>query len=334
MDASATLVWMAPEAPDAAESRALSGWSHAHGVRLVPPQPVTSPALPVDPGLAEGVEPLLERARDAIAARDGDSADRALSSAESTLRAHPELPQASWLMAEVERARAARWRRVPPTDSEVAEGAWLRAEALDGGRVPGVGEEGSARHPPPATVALDLSPEGAQPWLDGEPVQAGTIATRAGPHALVVTWEGKPVWAAWIDTLPGISTLHVSAPGPAPCSERDVAGARMTLAAVEANHVRCGAWLAATGGAQPGSVRVAACEANRCGSVFEWTAPLPWTWSPASEHGTDRKWPAWATWTLLCTAATIAVGATIFATIALQPAPAETRFVSGGIKMQ
>jgi hypothetical protein len=334
MDASATLVWMAPEAPDAAESRALASWSHAHGVRLAPPRHAVTPALPVDMRLADAVEPLLERARDAIAARDGDGADRALSSAESTLRAHPELPQASWLMAEVERARAVRWRRVPPTDSEVAEGAWLRAEALDGGRVPGVGEEGSARHPPPATIALDLSPEGAQPWLDGEPVRASAIATSAGPHALVVTWEGAPVWAAWIETLPGSSTLHVSAPGAPACSDGDVARAHMTPDTIDANHVRCDAWVAAMGGAQAGSVRVAACETNRCGSVFEWRAPLPWTESPTSEHGSDRRWPAWATWTLLGTAAAIAAGVAVFAVVALQPGPAETRFVSGGIKAQ
>jgi hypothetical protein len=334
MDASATLVWMAPEAPDAAESRALSSWSHAHGVRLVPPPHAASPAIAVDTRLADGVEPLLEQARDAIAARDGDSADQALSSAESTLRAHPELPQASWLMAEVQRARAARWRRVPPIDTQVAEGAWLRAEALDGGRVPGVAEEGSARHPSPATVALDLTPDDAQAWLDGEPVRAGAIATHAGPHSLIVTSEGAPVWAAWIETLPGSSTLHVSAPSAPACSDDDVARARMTPDAIDASHVRCGAWVAAVGGAQKGGVRVAVCEANRCGSVLEWREPTPWTSSPMSEPGRDPRWPAWATWSLLGTAAVIGAGAVIFATGVLQPAPTETRFVSGGIKTQ
>ncbi|HZU84775.1 MAG TPA: hypothetical protein VE987_17715 [Polyangiaceae bacterium] len=343
MDAPATLVWMAPDPPDAQQSRSLSSWSLAHGVRLTPPlEGAAAPAAPFDPRTADEVETLLDRARDAIAARDGDGADRALEAAESLLRAHPELPQAAWLMAEVERARATRWRRVPPADREAADLAWRRAEALDGGRVTGVGEEAAAGHAPEASLVLDVSPPDAERWLDGRPAdERGAIGTRAGPHALVVAWRGVPVWSGWIDAPPGRSTVRATAPVAAPCSSDDVGRARLAdrgaRGASSAAAVRCASWVAASAGSTPGGVRVALCEAGRCGPELEWIAPPPWSWSPPAERGrsgSSPSWPSWATWALLGTGAALAAGAVVLATGALQPAPSGTRFVSGGIKSQ
>ena len=111
-------------------------------------------------------------------------------------------------MAEVERARSTRWRRIDPADAEAAEREWVRAEALDGGRMPGLGEVSSASHPADAEVALAL-PGGDEARLDGRPVPAtGVAATRAGPHALVVTADGAPVWAGWIEARPGSFDLR------------------------------------------------------------------------------------------------------------------------------
>jgi hypothetical protein len=344
MDAPATLVWIAPEPPEPEQSRALASWSHVHGVRLSPPPRAVAPAWTVDGRIADGVETLLERARDAIAARDGDAADRALSSAESTLRAHPELPQAAWLMAEVQRGRAARLRRVPPSDPEAAELAWLRAEALDGGRVAGIGEQGSAKHPEPSTVAVELSADDVDLWLDGEPLRSHLrIETLAGLHALVAAWRGAPVWAEWIEVPPGSSSLQVSAAGAPSCSADDVANAHLAMNAdsaspspssIDARRVRCHAWVAAVAGKRPGNVGVATCEADRCGPIFEWHAPAPWTWSPTVEQGHDRRWPAWATWSLVGVGVAVAAGVVIVAAGTLQPTPTETRFVNGGIKKQ
>jgi hypothetical protein len=298
--------------------------------------------MAIEPRVADAVEGLLDRARDAIAAREHEGADRALSSAESMLRAHPELPQAAWLMAEVERAQSAEWRRVPPADPEAAEAAWLRAEAIDGGRVAGVGEEASAGHPPPATIAVDLSPEDAQLWLDGSSVPDSVIATHAGAHALVITWGGAPIWAEWIETPAGSSSVRLDAPRAPDCSDRDVARAHVASDttgtpgedAIDARPVRCSAWVAAFAGAGLGSVRMAVCETGRCGPAFEWRAPAPWTWSPPEERVNGRKGFPWATWSLVGVGVAIATGAVIAASGALQPAPTETRFVSGGIKRQ
>ncbi len=338
-DAPVTLVWMAAaaEAPDPETARALESWARAHGVKLELPRADTPRALPVDAHAGDDVERLLDRVRDAIAGRDADAADHALAAAEATLRAHPELPQGAWLMAEVERARSTRFRRLPPLDEEAAERAWMRAEALDGGRLPGVGERAATAHPSEATVALEPAPSGATIWLDGRVTlaPAGVVKTQAGLHALVVAWDGVPVWATWVEAPPGSSTLHVAAAGPAPCSTSDVGQARVASGTIDAQHVQCAAWVAALPGSKPTSVLVATCEAGRCGAVLEWDAPAPagWTWTPPAKPP-PGGWPTWATWGLVGAGAVIATSVVLVASGALQSAPTESRFVSGGVKSQ
>jgi len=337
-DAPVTLVWMAPApAPDAEQSRALASWARAHGVRLELPRTEAPRAIPVDARAGDDIEKLLDRVRDAIAGRDAEAADRTLAAAESTLRAHPELPQASWLMAEVQRARSARFRRLPPLDDEAAERAWMRAEALDGGRLPGVGERAAMAHPPEATVTLEPVPAGATTWLDGRATasRSGVVTTQAGVHTLVIRWDDVPVWASWIEAPAGSSTVHLTVTGPAPCSSGDLGLGRLDGGTIEAEHVRCGAWVAALPGPRPSSVLVATCEADRCGPLLEWSAPAVanWTWTPPPRHPTGG-WPTWATWGLVGAGAVIATSVVLVASGALQAAPTETRFVSGGIKGQ
>jgi hypothetical protein len=328
MDAPATLVWIAPEPADAEQSRGLSRWASTHGVKLVEARDERPPAIAVDGSVADAVDDLLDRARDAMAARDGDAMDGALASAEATLRAHAELPQAAWLMAEVERAHSTRHRRLSPVDAEAANRAWLRADALDRGRVPGLGEQTASARPLEAMISLDVPPE-EQVWLDGERAEGATVPTRAGPHALVVTWDGAPVWAAWIDVPPGSIALKVPAPGVAPCSSADVARARLVENTVRAQQVHCPLWVVATKGPEPGAVRVATCELDQCGPLTNWLVSPAWTVSPPLEHH-PRRWPAWATWALVGASAAAVTGVSIVASGALKPAPTQTLFVQGG----
>jgi hypothetical protein len=327
-----TLAWIAAEPPEPARARALSVWARAHGVTLAPPTSERLPALAVDARVAEEVETLLDRARDALAARDGDSVDRALSAAESGLRAHPELPQAAWLMAEVERARSTRFRRLAPNDDEAAERAWARAEAIDGGRRAGIGEVAAERHAASASLALEVTPRDSTVLFDGLPARP-TVATREGTHALVVLEDGAPVWAAWIETPAGRSTLRVSAPAVPACSLEDVARARIAAGAVEADGVRCVAWAAAMPGGSEDSVLVASCERERCGPLLEWRAPQRWSWTPPTE-APRRTWPTWATLGLVGAGAAIATGVVLLAAGVFQSTPSESRFVSGGVKKQ
>jgi len=330
----ATIVWVAPSPPDAEQSRALGEWARTSELALRAPFDEPPPVLHVDPQIAEEVERLLDSARDFVSARDGEGADRSLTAAESILRAHPEAPQSAWLMAEVERARSTRWRRVPPVDADAADRSWARAEALDGGRAAGVGEDAGDRHPPPATLSLDVAPAGTRVWLDGIEAHA-TVGTAAGSHALVVTWDDAVVWAGWLETPPGSSTAHVAAPEPPPCSADDLRRVRTSGDVVDATGVRCRRWVAAAPGAEPGSLRISTCEEERCPGLVTWRERPPWTSIPLSRRPRGG-WPAWATWTLVGTgaAAIIGAGVAIIASGALQSPAAETRFVSGGVRAQ
>jgi hypothetical protein len=335
-DAPATLVWIAPDPPDAAESRAIASWAQVHGVDLQPPRDERPSALTTEAGVADQVEDLLDRARDATAAHEGGAIDRATEAAEALLRAHPELPQAAWLMAEVERARSTRWRRVDPADAEAAERDWMRAEALDGGRMPGLGEASATSHPADAEVSLVL-PDDDAARLDGESVAPSGIATtHAGPHALVVIADGAPVWAEWIEVQASRSRWTIDAPAVAPCSIADAARARMAGERVVGERVRCARWVAVARGAAPGALRIASCDGARCGPLLEWREASPWTGpapaSPSPEVSRARRWPGWATWVLAGAGVAVAAGIAAAASRAFQPAPTETRFVSGGLK--
>jgi hypothetical protein len=333
-DAPATVVWIAAGTPGADDQRRLAGWARAHGVTLAVPIEAHPPALRVALDVADAVEDLLDRARDAIAARDAAVVEGATAAAEGLLRANPALPQAAWLMAEVERARATRWRRVAPVDAEAGDRAWTRAEALDGGRVAGIGEVESAAPAPAATVALAY-PADEEATLDGRLV-SGPLTTAAGLHDLVVTVEGAPVWAAWIEIAPGSSSLAIDAPGVVPCSAADVA--RATRASSSgASPVSCGSWIAVAPGARPGSLRVARCEAGRCEPFAEWTEAPAWSRAPIAakdERAAPKAWPVWATWALAGAGVALAAGIAVVASGALESAPTSTRFVTGGLKAQ
>jgi hypothetical protein len=330
-DASATIawLWLAHTPPDAEQARALSGWEEANRVELVAAPSLVPATIAVDPGVASAVEANLERARDASAARDENEVDRALDSAHKLLEAHAELPNAAWLMAEVERAHSAQWRRMPRAPGNEADRAWARAEALDGGRVAGLGETGSTERPQTATLSVPpLLDE--QAWLDGELLAAGPVTSREGPHSLVVTWHGAPAWAGWIEVPPGPSTLPLPLLIAPTCSQADLERARIIRGSVDASGVRCPRWIAATTGLLPGAVRIAMCTAGRCEALLDWRSPPAWTWQPTERKGRAR-WPAWATWGLVGTG--IAIGAAVAVGIAAgQAPPPETKFTSGGLK--
>jgi hypothetical protein len=336
-DTPATLVWIAPDPPDAAETRAIASWARAHGVTLRPPGEQRPAAIAVDLGIADQVEDLLDRARDATTARDGDAIDRATQAAEDLLRVHPQLPQASWLMAEVERARSTRWRRIDPADPEAAEREWIRAEALDDGRMPGLGETSAASHPAEALVTFAV-PDDDELRLDGKAIPVGeAVATRAGPHALVASAGGSLVWAGWIEVRPGSSTFVVDAPALPACSSADTARALLAGEALHPARVRCARWVAVARGPAPGSLRVATCAGGHCDALLVWSNGQAWAGSPpvpSKETAHERRLPRWATWVLAGAGVAVAAGVAIAASGVLQAAPTETRFVSGGLKAQ
>jgi hypothetical protein len=328
MIADAPLVWLAPESPSAEAQRALDSWASARGLRLTKPRGASAPEMAIDFAVAERVEQELERARDAIAAHEGDAADRALDAAEKDLLAHPELPQAAWLLAEVERGRAARWSRIAPIDQERADRAWGRAASLDGGRVSGVGEPKGATLP---QVAVTIVARGASLTLDGAPVEAGKAQRAAGAHQVVASRDGRIAWAAWVVFADG-TTVNVPDVAGAACSGDDLAHVRATTDGIDAAGVRCARWIAAVPANEEGRIRVASCERERCGPLLEWRAPRDIVWAPPPVGDGPYKWPAWRTWTLVGAGA-VAVGVVVIvASGVFAPTHTDTRFVNGGIR--
>jgi hypothetical protein len=313
----ATVVWIAPAgsspqagAPGAGRppqaEHALEQWGGAHGLRLRPSSAATTPRLPYDPALADKVEEELEKARDASSALDADAAERALAEAEDTLRQHPELPQAAWLMAEVERGWARRWGSVPPKDPDRALAAWQRAEGLDGGREPGVGEVATRTSDASVPFEIVLDGEG-EVSVDGRPVTAGALRRSPGEHQVTITQRGSLVWAGWIGVADG-TVARIAAPEPPPCSTDDFAKVSASGASVQASGVRCDVWVAARSEHEGGKLFVALCRTDRCGALLEWRSLGE---GPGVPVGPAVRWPAWATWTLVGVGAAAIAGLTV-----------------------
>ncbi len=332
----ATVAWLAPAAPSQDARRALEEWARVRGIELRAPVEDHVKEIAIDLGIADVIEKNLDRSRDALAALDIDATERALLQAEAAVRAHPELPQAAWLRAEVERGWAARWLRGEPRDPERAERAWQRAAALDGGRAAGIGEAVSpaARADIDSRLEIDAAPN-AVIRVDGEVLVAAELAVlrRAeGEHQLVVSKaNGQVTYASWISIGPGSSIL-IRIPKPTPCSADDMESARDTKDGARLA-VTCPSWVAASEGPRPGMVQVATCELGQCGSFVEWSASTPRIFAPLPVVSEKKSvWPRWATWASVGVGAVVAGSLTLYAAGAFDARAHETRFVSGGVR--
>ncbi len=279
----APIVW-----EDAAQEQVpniLQTWAAARGLKLVSPSEGGQHAIAVDPTVATRVEDDLHAARELVTRADADGAERALARAEALLRAHPELPQGAWLLAEVERGWASRFARLAPTDTERAARHWRAAAALDGGRAAGVGESSAApdREEP---FSIDVRDAGmVELRWDGDVISPGAHEARPGVHQLVATANGAVVFAQWVTVTHG-TNVRVALPTAEPCSRADfdAKGA-----------VQCPSWISAKRGDRAGTFVVRSCVANACGAELL-VAPISYTPEkpPVVKHGL----PAWAVWTL------------------------------------
>ncbi len=294
----APIVWEA-EAPEQVPS-ILQTWAAARGLRLVAPSDGGQRAIAIDPSVATRVEEDLHAARELTTQHDADGAERALARAEALLRAHAELPQGAWLMAEVERGWAARFARLEPADMERAARHWRAAAALDGGRAAGVGEPAAGpRNAAGASSDAGPQPEHEEPFSidargatselrwDGDVMTPGTHEARPGLHQLVVSENGAVVFAQWVTVAHG-TAIRVAVPTPEPCSRADfaVAGA-----------VQCPSWVSAKRGDRASTFLVRTCVANTCGAELL-VAPISYAPVGRGPATVKHRLPAWAAWTL------------------------------------
>jgi hypothetical protein len=359
-----TVVWVAPEgaAPAGARSgpgdgredasRALVEWGRARGLRIVTASDrVGGGALRLDPSIADRVEKELDRARDAISALDADVAERALARAEALLRDHPELPQATWLRAEVHRGWAARFTRVEPRDEQRAQSAWQDADALDGGRAAGIGEVAFPPRPRATTTfAVSGAPtrklvvrlDGAElaPTTTTNGAVSYTLGVAPAEHQLVVTLDGETVFASWVaiaavaaDAPRSAIPIHVGDDGA--CSGASLSGVARDGASVHAVGVTCDHWVAAAPAERRGAVLVARCARSACSPFLEWRSEGGLTYPPQAPVAPHvAPWPAWATWTAIGIGVLAATTITLVATGVLESRPTEQRFVAGGVRTE
>ncbi len=328
------VVWTSPADERSAAAEALARWARARGVVLLAPEHVVRPTQAIDLHSGDEVEAELARARDALSALDVDAAETALVTARETLRAHPELPQAAWLMAEVLRGWATRWARAEPRDEERAERAWASAAALDGGRVPGLGEvAATARaHADEEDVTFELRGDArfAELSVDGRRVTPGHVALTPGEHAVTVVTGGALQWASWVGVARG-SRVVVDLAGPSPCSEEDLGRVRASSLGVAPNGVVCASWLVVIPTAS--GARLGRCERDVCGTLVDLTADAASAKkAPILPATTKSAWPAWATWAIVGGAAVAATSLTLYSAGAFDGPSHETRFQNGGLK--
>jgi hypothetical protein len=325
---SAPVVWISPAGTDrpASADRALDAWGRSHGLHLVAPKVEAAHSIPVDLGLADSVEEDLERARDAMSALDVEGSERALARAEVTLREHPELPQAAWLMAEVERGWARRWTSVPPAQSERAAQAWALAESLDGGREPGLGEVAAKTTTAPISFQLAIQ-GGGDARLDGKEVESGTLTALPGPHQLTLNQGGVLVWASWVGLGDGVR-VEVRAPRSPPCSTEDLGRVQSVGGLVRAAGVTCDLWVAAEPERTKPAILVSLCRADHCSDFVEYRMEGAIVAPPAGVR--TSSWPAWATWTLLGAGAAAAGGLTLGIDVAFHSSTSTSPFSVGG----
>jgi hypothetical protein len=325
-------------------ARALTEWARVRGVSLVKGEELAAPTSSGgDDDIAERVEKEIARAREAVAALDVDAAERALARAERLLRDHPELLQAAWLRAEVDRTWAARFLRIEPRDEARAQNAWQHAAALDGGRVAGVGEKDQGKKPTQETTVIiaGASGTGVRVFFDGEP----RLTTRergktsihvkapSAEHQLVVYDGDVVLFASWITIADGVSSIEVSVARAGSCARASFGSVVRVDEQISAEGVTCPRWIAAIPGERPGSVLVARCERDTCGPLLEWRTDRGAA-GPPQGHLRDTSWPGWATWTLVGVGAMTATVVTLVATGVLEARPVEQRFIAGGARVE
>ena len=223
------VVWVGTEAHSEEAARALAEWARARGVVLQEPTPARA-VVAVDASLPDAIEKELARAYEALGADDADAAGRAIGRVDAMSREHPEIPAAPFLRAEMLRA----WSRLRLRlgDEAGAAAAWQDAEALDGGRVAGIGEK---HVPPPAKVPLTIHAN-ADVTVDG---RAPAPEVLPGEHVIVAKRDGAIVHVSWLAVR---GPLEVTLPLDGDAC-RLPAFAHVTRAS--AAGVTCGAWLMA-----------------------------------------------------------------------------------------
>ena len=313
------VLWLSATEPLPEQRALVDTWAAARDTRARVAKGLSEPLY--DARAVEQIEAALENARAA-----GEAAPDELERAERLLLAHPELPQAAWLLAE-RYALAAHPSRV---GDERAGEAWLdQARALEGGRAqpagatraPVAGPAGE-RSAPRVALALPRTRPRDELFVDG--LLAGEPEVTAGPHHVRLVRGGQLVWAGWL--------IAAAEPGPPPedptraCSVLDWAGVEVHADGPHpAPGVSCPRWAAARPSAL-GGLDVSLCEASSC-AAWQHLGPNPDSGAALVE---PSAWPGWLTWALVGAGAAATASLVLWQSGAFERSEPSTEFVFTG----
>ncbi|HEY6559511.1 MAG TPA: hypothetical protein VI072_19650 [Polyangiaceae bacterium] len=305
-----TLIWLGVAPRHSTHDVALSRFAAAHHVRF---QNAASTEVPgaerlpeYNPALALEIEGLLEKARLSAGALDDTAALAHVGAVEQLLRAHAELPQAAWLMAERLQIEASVLERRP---AEQARAQRLRssARALEGERAPvyrpappASAGPGSTQANTDSAVSADIS-VGVSGLRRSDVLEWNGQSRRpplrvaAGLHHLRILRHGELVAARWLEVAPGAADLVVATPEPAPCSAADLAPVGVAAGRITTPETRCRSWAVARP-AGAATVEIALCRGARCGGWTRWPPHA----GPERHEATkdERSWQTWAPYAL------------------------------------
>jgi len=235
------------------------------------------------------IERLLERARTDGAALAEDEARSALSEVERLLRAHPELPQAAWLMAERHHLAATLAERTRASSSAELR---QRARALEPVRAATFGQDPASAPALTRAFRIDVRGPRAADRVEWDGAETSFPAVvRAGEHQLRVLRDGELIWAGWVSVTPEHPVLELDAVRVLPCSSTDIGATRNGALGPEApRDVLCPAWAVLR--IQNGRPEIAMCRRSNCGRWYA-AAPLVKAAAPKRKPA-ESEFPRWA----------------------------------------
>lgn len=317
------LFWLGTSAAQASHEPELDSWARARWVQLEPPAADAPAGLPYDDALIQRVEELLDQARLAASSLDDSTASERLRAVENSLREHPAMPQAAWLLAEALQIEASIAGRTAPDERPKL---LARARALEGQRAAAFGEPAEPRAPSASLLSVSLSTRGSdQGYVDGNRV-GRRFELLPGEHHVRVVRRGRVVWAGWVP-VEQAGALALPLPAPVACSLDDLGDVRVSggRVAVPAD-VACPRWAVARPAAG-GGIEIASCRGSSCGPLIPWKRHYGAMYAGPPQPPPDPGFPAWAGWALVGVGAAVLTAGVLWQAGAFdEPEPGATRF--------
>jgi hypothetical protein len=246
------------------------------------------------PDAVAQLESSLEEGRNAAGALEQSRALAALERAEHVLRDHAELPQSSWLMAEILEL-SADVESTAPDGADAARALRKRAAALEGPRAAPFSDRATPESDVEIEPAVPIEVQGLEPndTLEWDGMQSGaSLSTAPGEHHARVARNGRLLWAGWtrVTAGAGATRLRLPVPETVPCSLDDIGQGRFIAGrAAPAPHARCDSYVLAR--PRPmGGIEAAVCERETCGAIVIWEHAQA---GPRQASTADKKhlWP-------------------------------------------